>query len=79
MRHRLYDDGRLGLPGQRRQVLLVQVVRELELRALRRRGRHRRVGRILVLAGCRGCTLPAARSFILLPRDKSTVILKAKR
>ena len=75
MRHRLYDDGRLGLPRQRRQVLLVEVVRELQLRALRRRGRRRRVRRIgLFVIGC--SSLPSVRVVLFLSRNKSAVILK---
>ena len=75
MRHRLYDDGRLGLPRQRRQVLLVEMVRELQLRALRRRGRRRRVRRIgLFVIGC--SSLPSVRVVLFLSRNKSAVILK---
>ena len=81
MRHCLYDDGRLGLPRQRRKVFLVDVVSELQLRALRRRGRRRRcIRRIIVVFGCRRCRRRRPLSVLvgsglLFARNKSTVII----
>ena len=71
MRHRLYDNGRLGLPRQRRHVFLVDVVREFQLRALRRRRSRRRT----VVRRCR-CRVYYFCRVLLFARNKSTVILK---